>query len=37
VEGARAAGIAPILVARNGEAPPPGVRAIPTLQGLLAG
>jgi putative hydrolase of the HAD superfamily len=37
VEGARAAGIAPVLVARDGEAPPPGVRAIPTLDGLLAG
>jgi putative hydrolase of the HAD superfamily len=37
VEGARAAGIAPVLVARDGEAAPAGVRAIPTLRGLLAG
>ena len=37
VGGARAAGIAPILVARDGEAAPAGVRAIPTLEGLLAG
>lgn len=37
VEGARAAGIAPVLVARDGETPPPGVRAIATLEGLLAG
>jgi putative hydrolase of the HAD superfamily len=38
VEGARAAGIAPVLVARDGEPPAPaGVRAIPTLEGLLAG
>ena len=37
VEGARAAGIEPVLVARDGERPPAGVRAIPTLAGLLAG
>jgi putative hydrolase of the HAD superfamily len=37
VEGARAAGIAPIFVARDGEAAPPGVRTVPTLEGLLAG
>jgi putative hydrolase of the HAD superfamily len=37
VEGARAAGIAPVFVARAGEAAPPGVRAVPTLEGLLAG
>jgi putative hydrolase of the HAD superfamily len=37
VEGARAAGIAPVLVARDGEVPPPGVRAIPSLDGLLCG
>jgi len=37
VEGARAAGIAPVLVARDGAAAPAGVRAIPTLEGLLAG
>jgi putative hydrolase of the HAD superfamily len=37
VEGARAAGIAAVLVARDGERTPPGVRAIPTLEGLLAG
>jgi putative hydrolase of the HAD superfamily len=37
VGGARAAGIAPVLVARDGEAAPAGVRAIPTLEGLLAG
>jgi putative hydrolase of the HAD superfamily len=37
VGGARAAGIAPVLVARDGEAAPAGVRAIPTLDGLLAG
>jgi putative hydrolase of the HAD superfamily len=36
VGGARAAGIAPVLVARDGEAAPAGVRAIPTLEGLLA-
>ena len=36
VEGARAAGIAPVFVARDGEASPPGVRAIPSLEGLLA-
>jgi putative hydrolase of the HAD superfamily len=37
VEGARAAGIAPVLVVRDGEPAPAGVRAIPTLEGLLAG
>jgi putative hydrolase of the HAD superfamily len=39
VEGARAAGVPAVLVARNGEQPPPGVPAIPTLDGLpgLAG
>jgi putative hydrolase of the HAD superfamily len=39
VVGARAAGIPAVLVARNGEHPPPGVPAIPTLDGLphLAG
>jgi putative hydrolase of the HAD superfamily len=37
VEGARAAGITPVFVARDGEAAPPGVRTIPTLAGLLAG
>jgi putative hydrolase of the HAD superfamily len=37
VEGARAAGIAPVFVARDGEPAPPGVRAVPTLEGLLAG
>jgi putative hydrolase of the HAD superfamily len=36
VEGARAAGIAPVFVARNGEAAPPGVRAVPSLDALLA-
>jgi putative hydrolase of the HAD superfamily len=35
VEGARAAGIEPVLVARDGEAAPAGVRGIPTLEGLL--
>jgi putative hydrolase of the HAD superfamily len=37
VEGALAAGIAPVLVARDGAGAPAGVRTIPTLQGLLAG
>jgi putative hydrolase of the HAD superfamily len=37
VAGARAAGIAPVLVARDGEVASAGVRAIPTLEGLLAG
>jgi putative hydrolase of the HAD superfamily len=37
VEGARAAGISPVLVARDGEGAPAGVRTIPTLRGLLAG
>jgi len=37
VEGARAAGIRPVLVARDGEPAPAGVRAIATLEGLLAG
>jgi putative hydrolase of the HAD superfamily len=36
VEGARAAGITPVLVARDGAPVPPGVRAVPTLEGLLA-
>jgi putative hydrolase of the HAD superfamily len=36
VEGARAAGIAPVFVARDGEAAPAGVRAIRSLEGLLA-
>jgi putative hydrolase of the HAD superfamily len=35
VAGARAAGIAAVLVARDGAAPPPGVRAIASLDGLL--
>ena len=37
VEGARAAGIDAVLVARDGEPPPTGVRAVATLEGLLAG
>jgi putative hydrolase of the HAD superfamily len=37
VEGARAAGIAAVLVARDGERPPPGVRTITTLDGLISG
>jgi putative hydrolase of the HAD superfamily len=37
VEGARAAGIAPVFVARDGEAPPPGVRTVPSLDALLSG
>jgi putative hydrolase of the HAD superfamily len=37
VEGARAAGIAPVLVARDGERPPPGVRTVATLDGLISG
>ena len=37
VEGARAAGIAAVLVARDGAQAPPGVRAIPTLDGLIPG
>jgi putative hydrolase of the HAD superfamily len=37
VDGARAAGIAAVLVARDGERPPPGVRAIATLDGLISG
>jgi putative hydrolase of the HAD superfamily len=37
VEGARAAGIAAVLVARDGERPPPGVRAIASLEGLISG
>ncbi len=36
VEGARAAGITPVLVARDGEPAPPGVRTMRTLAGLLA-
>ncbi|MEA2322539.1 MAG: hypothetical protein QOD81_2389 [Solirubrobacteraceae bacterium] len=35
VEGARRAGIPVLLVARDGETPPPGIRAAPTLEGLL--
>jgi putative hydrolase of the HAD superfamily len=35
VEGARRAGIPVVLVARDGEAPPPGIPAVPTLEGLL--
>jgi putative hydrolase of the HAD superfamily len=35
VAGARAAGIAAVLVARHGERPPPDVQAIATLDGLL--
>jgi putative hydrolase of the HAD superfamily len=37
VEGARAAGIAAVLVARDGERPPPGVQAIASLEGLISG
>jgi putative hydrolase of the HAD superfamily len=37
VGGARAAGIEPVYVARDGEAAPPGVRAVPTLDGLIPG
>ena len=37
VEGARAAGIAAVLVARDGERPPPGVRAVATLEALISG
>jgi putative hydrolase of the HAD superfamily len=37
VHGARAAGIEPVLVARDGEQAPAGVRRITTLQGLLPG
>jgi putative hydrolase of the HAD superfamily len=35
VAAARAAGVRPVLVARHGEAPPPGVTAVPALDGLL--
>ncbi|HEX8084392.1 MAG TPA: HAD-IA family hydrolase [Solirubrobacteraceae bacterium] len=35
VEGARAAGIEPVLVVRDGSAPPPGVRAIASLSSLI--
>jgi len=35
IAGARAAGIAPVLVARNGSDPPAGVPAIPSLRPLL--
>jgi putative hydrolase of the HAD superfamily len=35
VAGARRAGIPVVLVARDGEVAPPGVRAVPTLEGLL--
>jgi putative hydrolase of the HAD superfamily len=37
VHGARAAGIEPVLVARDGEPAPEGVRRIATLEGLLRG
>ena len=37
VHGARAAGIEPVLVARDGEPGPEGVRRIATLEGLLRG
>jgi putative hydrolase of the HAD superfamily len=37
VHGARAAGIEPVLVARDGEPAPEGVRRIATLEGLLPG
>ena len=37
VDGARAAGIVPVFVARDGERPPPGVRAIASLEGLISG
>jgi putative hydrolase of the HAD superfamily len=37
VEGARRAGIDAVLVARDGVRPPPDVRAIPTLDGLMSG
>jgi putative hydrolase of the HAD superfamily len=37
VEGARAAGIDAVLVARDGAPAPPGVRAVATLEGLLGG
>src|SRR5262249_40870163 len=37
VEGARAAGLPAVLVARDGEAAPPGVRVVSTLDALLAG
>jgi putative hydrolase of the HAD superfamily len=36
VAGARAAGVAPVLVARHGEAAPPGIPAVATLDGLLS-
>jgi putative hydrolase of the HAD superfamily len=35
VAAARAAGVRPVLVARHGEAPPPGVTAVAGLDGLL--
>jgi putative hydrolase of the HAD superfamily len=37
VEGARAAGIAAVLVARDGAPAPEGVRAVATLEGLISG
>jgi putative hydrolase of the HAD superfamily len=37
VRGARAAGIVPVLVARDGEPGPEGVRRVATLEGLLRG
>lgn len=36
VAGARAAGVTPVLVARHGEAPPPGVAVVGALDGLLS-
>jgi putative hydrolase of the HAD superfamily len=36
VAGARAAGVRPVLVARHGEPPPPGVASIGALDGLLS-
>jgi putative hydrolase of the HAD superfamily len=35
VEGARAAGLRPVLVVRDGSAPPPGVEVVADLRGLL--
>jgi putative hydrolase of the HAD superfamily len=37
VAGARAAGVVPVFVARDGQAPPDGVRTISTLDELVAG
>jgi putative hydrolase of the HAD superfamily len=36
VEGARAAGLTPVLVARHGEPAPPGIPAVAALDGLLS-